>query len=302
MKHQKILITGKGGTVGSNLNFGFGFTSKVIDLRDKVAVDFLLSAKKPDAIIHLAAKVGGLKLHLNHHYELFYDNVAINTNIIDSAKKHGVKRVLSYLSSCIYSDSAKSPYTESMVHCGEPFAVHYPYGYAKRMLEVQSRICFEEFGLTYNCVIPTNIYGYHDNYNLENGHVVAVLIHKAYEAQKTGKPFVVWGDGKQKRDFIFACDIAELTDWALNNYFEKEPLIFSNSTPIEIGYIAELIADTFDIKSKLVFDTSGPSGQKVRSLDGTKLKELTQFRFTPIEEGISRSIAWFVENYPNVRL
>ena len=300
MKYKNVLITGKTGTVGRNLNFGIGFSSKLYDLTLSDDANQLVETIKPDAIVHCAAKVGGLHLHLTEKYRLYYNNLMINTNLIDAAKEHNVKRVLSYLSSCIFSDISKSPYNESMIHDGQPFPVHYPYGHAKRMLEVQSRICYEEFGLIYNCIVPTNIYGYHDNFNEDTGHVIAGLIHRAYCAAKEGKDFVVWGDGNQQRDFIFSEDIAKLTEWALNDYHEKEPLIFSNSTPIRIGDIAEMIAKKFN--TKVVFDTSKPSGQKVRLLDGSKLKDLTHFKFTPIEEGIDKTCEWFIKNYPNVRL
>jgi GDP-L-fucose synthase len=302
MKYNNILITGKNGTVGRNLNKGFGFSSSVYDLRKQEDARKIISENNPDAIIHCAARVGGLKYHLEQKYALFYDNVSINTNIIEAAKNSGIQRVLSYLSSCVFSDSAPSPYSEKDIHFSEPAAVHYPYGYAKRMLEVQSRICFEEFGLKYNCVVPTNIYGFQDNFNSETGHVVAVLISRAFECSKNGKDFVVWGDGKQQRDFIFTKDIADLTYWALENYFEKEPLIFSNNNPIEIGYVAYLIAKKFNIENKLTFDTSKPSGQKIRQLTGNKLKNLNDFKFTSIEQGISESVDWFVSNYPNVRI
>jgi GDP-L-fucose synthase len=294
---MKILITGKTGTVGSNLNFGFGFSSKEADLRNLKETNDLISRYKPNAIIHCAAKVGGLKLHLTEKYKLFYDNLMINTNVLESARINNIPRVLSFLSSCVFSDSSPSPYTEEMIHDGEPFDVHYPYGHAKRMLEVQSRICYQQFGLKYNCIIPTNIYGFHDDFNYETGHAVGVLIRKAFEAAKNGTDFTVWGDGKQKRDFLFSGDIVELTKWALENYIDEKPLIFSNNIPIEIGEIAYLIAKKFNIEHKVKFDTSKPSGQKVRSLNGNKLASLINFKFTPIEVGISKSVDWFVTNY-----
>lgn len=303
MKYKKVLITGKTGTVGSNLDFGISAgPSKEGDLRDLEQTESIFKRILPDAVLHCAAKVGGLHLHLTEKYHLYYDNLLINTNVIECARKRGVKRVLSYLSSCVFSDLSPSPYNESNIHDGEPFLIHRPYGHAKRMLEVQSRICYEEFGLIYNCIVPTNIYGFHDNFNADNGHVVAVLIHRAHDAAKSGKDFVIWGDGNQKRDFIFSEDIAYLTQWALNEYEDKEPLIFSNSTPVRIGDVAEIIAKKFNIENRIKFDTSKPSGQKIRSLDGSKLASLTHFKFTPIDIGLSKSIDWYLENYPNVRL
>jgi len=302
MKYKNVLITGKTGSVGSNLNFGTGFPSSSYDLRNPLHAEKLIKDVNPDAIVHCAAKVGGLKYHLEEKYSLFYDNITINTNLIHSAKELGVDRVLSFLSSCIFSDSVPLPYCEKNIHHSEPAQVHYPYGYAKRMLDVQSKICYEKFGLKYNCIVPTNIYGINDNYNSETGHVIAVLIHRAFQASKTGDDFIVWGDGKQQRDFLFTQDVANLTEWALENYFDKEPLIFSSDMPTEIGYAAELIAKKFGIENKLIFDTSKPSGQKIRKLSGNKLASINKFKFTSIEDGISESVDWFLENHPNVRL
>lgn len=302
MQAKKVLITGKTGTVGSNLAFGFGLHSRQYDLRIKEQADALVRETTPDAIVHCAAKVGGLKFHMEQKYKLFYDNVLINTNILDAAKRQNVQRVLSFLSSCVFSDKSPSPYTEAMVHDGEPFAVHLPYGHAKRMLEVQSRICFEEHGLIYNCIIPTNIYGIHDDFNFETGHVVGNLIHRAYLSYLNKTPFTIWGDGNQERDFIYTKDVADLTEWALNNYHEKEPLIFSNNQSVSIRDLAVVVAKKFDILSRLNFDTSKPSGQQVRHLSGTKLINLTNYNFTPLEIGVSETVDWFMNNYPNVRL
>ena len=299
---NKILITGKTGTVGSNLHFGIGFPSSDYDLKDKRQTEELFEHVNPDAVVHCAASVGGLGFHLEQKYKLFYENLIMGLNVINCAKERKTKRVLSFLSACVFSEKCPQPVDESQVHEHEPFFVHYPYGLAKRMLDIQSRICYEQFGLIYNCVIPTNIYGINDNFNIHNGHVLASLIHKAYLASKNNTEFVVWGDGEQERNFLFTDDIAKLTEWVLNNYTDKEPLIFSNSYPVKIKYAANIIADKFNVKEKLIFDTKGPTGQASRSLNGDKLIKLTNFKFTSIEEGINKTIDWFLENYPNVRL
>jgi GDP-L-fucose synthase len=311
MEYKRILITGQTGTVGSNLNFGNlgrGISSKRVDLRDPRAVKEYFSIGQPDAVIHCAAKVGGLKFHMEHKHELFLDNVLINTNVINAARLAGVKRVLSFLSSCVFCEKSPSPYTEKMIHDGPPFEVHYPYGFSKRALEVHSRICYEELGLIYNCIIPTNIYGIHDDFNLDTGHVIGVLIHKAFLAHKNGTDFIVWGNGEQRREFLFTEDVRWLTEWALYNYLEKEPIIFSSNQPVKIKEVAEVIADRFRIRNRLVFDTSKPSGQTERSLSGDKLVERLNasrpdsgFSFTPIDIGINKTIDWFLENYPNIR-
>lgn len=300
MRYNNILITGKTGTVGSNLNFGFGINRSLYDLRNSQdALDAVQDANS-DAIVHCAAKVGGLYAHLNNKYDLFHDNILINTNLINAAKIHKVSRVLSFLSSCVFGPNEK-PCTEQDIYCQEPFSAHLGYGHAKRMLELQSRICHEEFGLKYNCVIPTNIYGINDDFNLETGHVVGVLIHKCFLAKQNNADFIVWGDGNQEREFLFTEDVKNLTLWALENYEEKVPLIFSNNTPIKIKDVVDLIVKELNFKGNVIFDTSKPSGQKQRSLSGNKLKTYNNFSFTNIEKGVKITIDWFLKNYDNAR-
>lgn len=298
---MKVLITGKSGTVGSNLDFGEGFSKSKYDLRNIYHTKQLLADTHPEAIIHCAAKVGGLDEHLRFKKKLFYDNIILNTNLIEAALLHKVPRVLSFLSSCIYSDDATQPYNEKNIHVGEPFPDYYPYGFAKRMLEVQSRICYEEFEFKYNCVVPTNIYGINDNFNIQTGHVIGVLIHKAFLSKKNNTDFIVWGDGQQEREYLFTKDVAELTKWALENYLDKEPLVFSNNIKVKIRDIAQIIYDKFKLKNRLVFDTSKPSGQNKRHLCGHKLHTLHPYNFTPIDIGINATIDWFLEHYPHVR-
>jgi len=299
---MRTLVTGKSGTVGSNLTTCTGFGSEKYDLRE---IDGALKAFayfRPEAIVHCAAVVGGLDEHLRFKKKLFYDNMLINLNVLEAARFCGVRRVLSFLSSCIYSDTASLPLNENNVHAGEPFKAYYPYGYSKRMLEVQSRIYYEEFGLTYNCVIPTNIYGLNDNFNIETGHVLGVLIHKCYNAKKEGKHFYVWGDGKQEREFLFTGDVSKIVNWAIPNYLDKEPLVLSNNIVVTIGEAAELIAKAFDFKGKIVFESDKPSGQKSRSLSGDKLSGLMpDMEFTTIEEGIGLTVGWFLSNYNEAR-
>jgi len=295
-----ILITGSSGTVGSNLN-GVGFSSKDYDLRQRGAALDIIAANRPDAIVHCAAVVGGLDEHLRFKKRLFYDNMLINLNLLEAARILKVPRVLSLLSSCIFSDSAYQPYVESDVHIGEPFEDYYPYGYAKRMLEVQSRIYYEEFGLHYNCVIPTNIYGINDDFNIDTGHVIGVLIHKCFNAKRDNTPFYVWGDGSQEREFLFTKDVSKIIDWALVNYLDKEPLILSNNVTVTIGHIAKLIAKAFEFEGPTIFETGKPSGQKSRTLRSYKLINKMDIKFTPIEEGIDQTVKWFIKNYEKAR-
>lgn len=295
-----ILVTGKSGTVGSNLD-GVGFSSSEFDLRKPTDTFSAIMKFQPETIVHCAAIVGGLDEHLMFRKKLFYDNMLINLNLIEMARNLNVKRVLSFLSSCIYSGQASQPFSESAIHDGEPFEDYYPYGYAKRMLEVQSRIYFEEFNLTYNCVIPTNIYGINDNFNIQTGHVIGVLIQKCYNAKRDGTPFYVWGDGTQEREFLFTGDVKKIVDWAIPNYLDKEPLILSNNKTVQMAHIAELIAKAFSFKGRIVYEQDKPSGQKSRRLSGDKLASLMDIEFTPIEEGIALTVDWFCNNYDKAR-
>ena len=172
----------------------------------------------------------------------------------------------------------------------------------KRMLDVQSQMYREQYGVNYISVIPTNIYGPYDNFNIESGHVIPSLIHKCYLAKLNNVPFKIWGSGKALREFIYCEDVANLTNWALENYNDSEPIIFTTSHEISIKNAVELIVNAFNFKGKVIFDTSKPEGQFRKPSDNSKLKSyLPNFKFTSIETGIKKSVDWFIENYDNAR-
>ena len=298
---RKTLITGKTGTIGSNIFFADGPPSSRYDLTDIRQVKSLLNKYKPNTIIHCAARVPSLAMDENMKYSLFYNNIMINSNIIEVAKNMEIPRVLSFLSSWAFPKQGNLICDESHTQKDEPLELYYPYGYSKRMLEIQSRICYESFGLCYNCVLPTNIYGINDNFSLSAGHVIAMLIHKAFNSKNNKTDFIVWGDGSQEREFIFTDDVVKLVKWAIDNYLEKEPIILSNNISVSIKDVAYIIAKRFGVTNQLIFDTSKPIGQKAIRSDGSKLKKLLDFQFTPIEKGIDITIDWFLKNYPNIR-
>ena len=297
-------IFGGSGTVGRNFSYGTKVSSKDCNLINSAEVDVFFANNKIDKIINCAAVVGGLGYHLdpNSKYELLYNNVMINTNVIHYARKHNIKRVLSYLSSCVYSDECPLPYTEKMIYSGPPAPVHLSYAVAKRLLSVQSQICHDE-GLQYSSLIPINIYGPHDQFNPNHSHFVAALILRAFECSRDGGDFIVWGTGSQKRQLIYVEDMVNITTWLLDNYFDREPIIVCPpNNYIEIGYIAELIAKEFNIEKQLKFDPTKPIGQKDRILSGDKLASIYKYNFITPEEGIKKTISWFLSNYPNIRL
>jgi len=298
---SKLLITGGHGLVGSSITADVKI-GREFDLTNFDETQRMFESHKPTHVIHCAGKVGGVGGNMNHKGEYFYDNIMINTNVIESARRNGVEKLVSFLSTCVFPDNVEYPLTEEKIHLGEPHNSNYPYAYAKRMADVQIRAYREQYGLNYVSVIPTNIYGPNDNFSLTHGHVMPMLIHKLYLAQKNNTDFTVWGSGNPLREFIFSKDVAKLSEWAVNHYDESEPIIFSTSEEISIKDLVDLLVKEFNFKGKVTFDSSKPDGQFRKPSDNSKLKSyLPDFQFTPIEEGIKETVNWFITNYENAR-
>ena len=277
-------------------------SSTQYDLRNHIDVNYLLLEIRPDAIIHLAAKVGGVKANFNNLGSFYYDNIMMNTNILEAARRFKVKKLVSCLTTCIFPDQIDYPLTEDKIHLGPPHKSNYGYAYAKRMLDVQTEVYRKQYGVNFISVIPTNIYGPHDNFNLEAAHVIPSLIHKCYLATQNNADLEIWGDGLACREFIYAADIAQLIKWALKNYNEESPIIFSASNEITIKDLVGLIVKEFGFKGKIVFNAAKPSGQHRKPSDNSKLVYyLPDFEFTPIDVGIKKTVEWFVKNYKNLR-
>jgi len=298
---KKLLVTGGNGLVGSSITSDIKI-GKEYDLRNIEETNKMFEHHKPTHVNHCAGKVGGLSANMNYKGEFFYDNIMINTNVIESARKNNVKKLVSFLSTCVFPDKIEYPITEKKIHLGAPHFSNYPYAYAKRMADIQIRAYREQYGLEYVSVIPTNIYGPNDNFSLETGHVIPMLLHKMYNAQRDNTDFVVWGSGTPLREFIYSKDIAKLSEWSLDNYNESEPIIFSNSNEISIKDLVDLLVNEFNFKGKVIFDKTKPDGQFRKPSDNSKLKSyLPNFEFTPIEQGLKETINWFIENYDKTR-
>lgn len=298
---MKRLVTGGTGLVGSAILADVK-VGRQYDLTNPLVCDSMFNEHKPTHVIHCAAKVGGLGGNMNYKGEYFHDNIMINTNVIESARKSGVTNLVSFLSTCVFPDNIEYPLTEKKIHLGEPHFSNYPYAYAKRMADIQIRAYREQYGVKYTSVIPCNIYGPNDNFSLEHGHVIPMLMHKLYLAQQRNEDFVVWGSGKPLREFIFSKDVAKLAEWALDNYDESEPIIFSTSNEISIIDLVDLLVKEFEFKGRVIFDDSKPDGQFRKPSDNSKLKSyLPDFEFTSIEEGIRETVYWFKENYDRAR-
>ena len=301
---ERILVTGSTGLVGRCFQ-GDKFIRSYhagCDLKDPRRVDAMFNSVKPDAVIHCAAKVGGLQANMTQKGDFFYQNIMMNTNVIESARRSGVKKLISFLSTCVFPNDVEYPLSPEKIHLGKPHYSNDAYAYAKRMSDIQIQAYREQFGCEYFSVIPTNIYGPGDNYNLQNGHVVPTLIHKFYLAKKNNTPVEIWGTGKPLREFIYSEDVANLTSRLLENYSGSDPVILSTSQEVSIAELAEIIKNSINYKGKIIYQKEKPDGQFRKPSDNSVIKDLfPDFKFTPIEEGIQKSIDWFERNYREAR-
>lgn len=217
-----VLVTGGTGLVGKAIEAvvneekregetWFFASSKDADLRSMESTRALFDKVKPTHVIHLAAMVGGLFRNLKYKVEFYRENVMINDNVMECCRLTNVKKLVSCLSTCIFPDKTTYPIDETMVHNGPPHSSNAGYAYAKRMIDVMNQCYKDEYGCNFTSIIPTNIYGPHDNFSIEDGHVIPGLVHKTYLAKKNGTDLTIWGTGSPLRQFIYSHDLARLT-------------------------------------------------------------------------------------------
>lgn len=307
---KKVLVTGAKGLVGSaiiglqseypELKF-ISVDRKSADLTNELEVEALFESEKPDYVIHTAARVGGIGRNLNSPVLQFKNNILMNTHVINQAHQHGVEKLIAFSSVCVFPADAKVLREDNM-HDGAPFPAHWSYAMAKRMVDVQIDSYKKQYNSNYCSVIPANIFGENDNFNLEDGHVVPSLIHKCFRAKKEQTPLVVWGDGSPKREFLYARDVARACIELL--IMEKQMpqrLIVSGGQEIAIKELVEKICKAFNYNN-IEFDKTKPNGQMNRVTDMTLFKSLfPTFQFTNLDEAIKNSVEWFEFNYPDVR-
>lgn len=306
---MRILVTGGTGMVGKAFDqidthhdiIAYG--SQTYDLRDSDQVCDMFYRNNVDACIHLAAKVGGVKGNSDYAADFFYENIMINTNVLNAAKNYKIPKVLSLLSTCIYPDTATYPLTEDQIHNGEPHKSNFGYAYAKRVLEVHSRTIRQQYGLNYTTAVPNNIYGSNDSFDLENGHVVPAIMRKLWESKTDGTVPEFWGTGKQLREFTYSRDIARALLLLVEGYSKQEPINIGNPGEISIFDLVGKISNALDIDyPDEIWDTSKPEGQYRKPSSNSKFLELfPDFKYTDIDEGLHQTAQWFKENYPNVR-
>ena len=277
--------------------------SKDADLTSYQETLDLLKKVKPDSVIHLAARVGGVKGNTEFVADFFSDNILINTNMLDACNKQGVSKVVSLLSTCVYPDIVSYPLTEDQIHNGEPHQSNFGYAYAKRMLDVHSRALRSQYDRSYVCAIPNNLYGLDDNFDLENGHVIPAIIRKIWEAKSLGTAPVFWGDGSPLREFTFADDIAAALLFLLDNYDGEVPVNIGSTKEVSIASVVQTVCELLNYTGEITWNTAMPAGQYKKPSCNNRFKSLgwSNSNYTPLVEGLSKTIEWFKASYPSVR-
>ena len=286
MEYKKILVTGGSGMVGKSLKKlipqALYISSKDCDLTNPIEVELLVKTHKPEAIIHLAAKVGGIIDNINKPAEYFDDNILMNTLLLKSAHKYNVKRFIGILSTCIYPDKLDTyPMTEDMLHLGPPTPTNFSYGYAKRSLSVQIDAYNKQYGTKYQYLIPCNLYGEHDKYG-NNSHFVAALIKKIHNAKISGDDKItLFGTGKPLRQFMHSNDLAKIIKKCIDeNIYDNFNVATEENVSIdEIAKIALKACNAEHIK--IEYDITKPDGQYRKDVSVDKLNNIIS-DFTPI--------------------
>ncbi|MFZ5818705.1 MAG: GDP-L-fucose synthase family protein [Chloroflexota bacterium] len=249
-------------------------------------------------IIHLAANVGGIGANREHPAEFFYDNLMMGVQLMHQAWQRGAGKFVAIGTVCAYPKFTPVPFKEDDLWIGYPEETNAPYGLAKKMMLVQAQAYREQYGFDAIYLLPVNLYGPRDNFNLQTSHVIPALIRKTIEAQARGdQELVVWGDGSPTREFLYVEDAADGIVTAAEKYNGAQPVNLGSGYEISIKDLAEMIGRLTGFEGKLVWDTSKPNGQPRRGLDVTRAKEYFGWSAqVPFEEGMRRTIAWFKEN------
>jgi GDP-L-fucose synthase len=296
-KNAKLFVAGHRGMVGSAIlrklqQEGFENlvtrTSSDLDLRKQQAVADFFAAEKPDYVFLAAAKVGGIVANNTYRADFLYENLAIQNNIIHSAYQNGVKKLLFLGSSCIYPKLAPQPLKEEYLLTGPLEPTNEPYAIAKIAGIKLCDAYRDQYGCNFISVMPTNLYGYNDNYHPENSHVLPALIRKFHEAKIKAEPTVtVWGSGSPKREFLFADDLADACYFLMQNYNEPNLINIGTGEDLSIKDLALLIKEVIGFEGELVFDTSKPDGTPRKLMDVSKLHALGWKHRIELKQGIA---------------
>jgi GDP-L-fucose synthase len=299
----RVLITGGGGFLGSHLVErvrGEGLEPVIAGRRDydltrAADVERLFETTQPELVIHLAAEVGGIGANRDNPGRYWYSNLMMGAHVLEQSRIAGVRKLVLLGTICSYPKFAPVPFREEDLWNGYPEETNAPYGVAKKALLVGARSYREQYQLNSVFLLPVNLYGPGDNFDLETSHVIPALIRKMVEAHERDEPeIVLWGDGSPTREFLYVEDCAEAIWRAAQQYDGAEPVNLGTGKEIAIRELAELTAELTGYDGKIVWDTTKPNGQPRRRLDVSRAEDLFGFRAsTPFRTGLERTIAWY---------
>jgi GDP-L-fucose synthase len=305
-KSDKIFVAGHRGMVGSALVRRLeaeGFNSLLkrdrseVDLTDESAVAKFFGEERPDIVILAAAQVGGIKANNDYPVEFLLDNLSIQNNVIRFAHQTDVRKLLFLGSSCIYPKYAPQPIPESALLTGPLEPTNEPYAIAKIAGVKLCQAYAREYGRNFISVMPTNLYGPNDNFDLETSHVLAALLRKAHEAKiRNEKELIVWGTGQPRREFLHVDDLASACLLLLEKYDSPEIINIGCGEDISIRELTELICDVVGFEGELEWDTAKPDGTPRKLLDVSRIRALGWEPTIPLREGIARTYEWFLAN------
>ena len=303
-KQQPVVVTGGAGFLGSAVvrilrlrGFENVFVprSKEYDLRDQAAIFRLYQDVQPRIVIHLAAVVGGIGANQDNPGRFFYDNAIMGIQLMEYARQFEVEKFVAVGTICAYPKFAPIPFKEEDLWNGYPEETNAPYGLAKKMMLVQAQAYREQYDFNAIYLLPVNLYGPGDNFDLNTSHVIPALIRKCVEAkERDEKQITLWGDGSPTREFLYVEDAAEGIVSATENYDGSEPVNLGTGTEISISDLARMIADEVGFSGVIVWDRTKPNGQPRRCLDTSRAEQCFGFRAKfELRQGVVQTIAWF---------
>ncbi|MEC9302816.1 MAG: GDP-L-fucose synthase [Bacteroidota bacterium] len=310
-KSTKIYIAGHNGMVGSAVwrslsSKGYynliGKSFKELDLRNQQAVDEFYNLEKPEVVIDAAAKVGGILANKDFPYQFLMENMQIQNNLIDGAFKSGIDKFIFLGSSCIYPKFAPQPLKEEYLLTDSLEPTNEWYAIAKITGVKACQSIRKQFGKSYVSLMPTNLYGYNDNFDLESSHVLPAMIRKFHEAKENNhSPVTLWGSGKPMREFLFVDDLAHAVVYALENELAEYLYNVGSGNDITIKELAYTIQKTVGHQGEIVWDSSKPDGTPRKLMDVSKMKAMGWSYTTKLDEGIEKTYKWFLKNINNFK-
>lgn len=304
LSQKRVLVTGGSGFLGQAVVDALQRRGcrditvprkRDFDLTKLPDIERLFESARPEVVFHLAAVVGGIGANRDNPGVFFYDNAIMGIQLIECARRFEVEKTIVVGTVCAYPKFTPVPFHEDALWDGYPEETNAPYGIAKKALLVQCQAYREQYGTNAVYLLPVNIYGPRDNFDLQSSHVIPALIRKALEARDSGSTeMVCWGDGSATREFLYVDDAAEGLVLAAERYNDAEPVNLGSGEEISIRNLVELVAEQCGFTGKIVWDTSKPNGQPRRKLDTTRAAERFGFQSkTSFKEGIQRTIEWY---------